>query len=119
MKMRCCLSTPGSPKYILHVSHSTSITPVSPYSHRRALTIYLEAMIERVWRCTWRPRLSELRDAQGGHDRARLEMHFQVVIERVWRRTWRPRLSELRDALGGRDQRDRASLEMHCEAVIE
>jgi len=30
-----------------------------------------------------------------------------------------PRLSELRDVLGGRDRRDRASLEMHFEAVIE
>jgi len=30
MKMRCCLSTPGSPKYRLRIAHSTSVTPVSP-----------------------------------------------------------------------------------------
>jgi len=47
--------------------------------------MHLEAMIERVWRCTWRLRSSELRDALGGHDRA----NFQAVIERVWRYTWR------------------------------
>ena len=34
MKMRCCLSTPGSPEWILRVAHSTSVTPVSPYTHR-------------------------------------------------------------------------------------
>jgi len=40
MKMRCCLSTPESPEYILHVAHSTSFSPVSPYTHHRSLTIY-------------------------------------------------------------------------------
>jgi len=48
--------------------------------------MHSEAVIERVWRCTWRPRLSELRDALGGRDRrdqASLEMHFEAVIERV------------------------------------
>jgi len=44
--MRCCLSTRGSPEYILSVADSTSVTPVSPYTHRRSLTIYLEAVIE-------------------------------------------------------------------------
>ena len=56
--MRCCLSTPGSPEYIIHVAHSTSVTPVSPYTHRRSLTIYLEAVIEPV-----------------------LEMHLEAEIE--------------------------------------
>jgi len=78
--------------------------PVSPYTCRRSLTMYLEAVIERVWRCT------------GGDGRASLEMHFEAVIERVWRCNWRPRLSELTDALGGRD---RASVDMHLEAEIE
>ena len=58
IEMRCCLSTPGSPEYILRITHSTSVTHVSPYTHHRCLTIYLEAVIELVWRCTWRPRLS-------------------------------------------------------------
>ena len=77
--------------------------------------MHLEAVIERVWRCTWRPRLSELRDALGGRDRrdrASLEMHFEAVIERVWRCNWRSRLSELRDALRGRD---RACSDMHFD----
>jgi len=88
--MRCCLSTPGSPEYILRIDHSTSVTAVSPYTHPRSITIYLEAMIELVWRCTWRPRSSELRDALGGRDRSSLEMHWEAVIERVWRCTGRP-----------------------------
>jgi len=66
--------------------------------------IHCEAVIERVWRCTWRSRWSELRDALGGCDRA------------SWRCTWRPRLSELTDALGGHD---RASLEMQLETETE
>jgi len=114
--MRWCLSTPGSPEYVLPVAQSTSITPVSPYTHHRSLTMYLEAVIERVERCTWRPGSSELRDALGGQDRVNSEIHSEAAIERVWRCTWRPRSSELRDALGGRD---RASLEMHWQAVIE
>jgi len=38
----------------------------------------MEAVIEQVWRCTWRPRLSELRAALGGGDRASLEMHLEA-----------------------------------------
>jgi len=57
----------------------------------------LEAVIERVWICTWRPKSSEFGD-----------MHLEAMIVR----TWRPRPSEF----GGRN---RASLEMHLEAVIE
>jgi len=44
------------------------------------------------------------------------EMHFEAVIERVWRWNWRPRSSELRAALRGRN---RSSLEMYLEAVID
>jgi len=67
--------------------------------------MHFQAVIERVWRCNWRPRMSELRDALGGRDRASLEMHFEAMIERVCRCNWGPRLSELR--------------EIHSEAVIE
>jgi len=42
--------------------------------------IHLEAEVERVRRCTWRPRSSELRLV--GHDRASLEMHSEAMIER-------------------------------------
>ena len=67
--------------------------------------MHWEAMIERVWRCTWRPRLSELRDALGGRDRASLDMHMEAGIECTQRCT----LSS-----------DRAILEMHLQpAMIE
>ena len=33
---------------------STSVTPVSQYTRCGSLTMYLEAVIERVERCTWR-----------------------------------------------------------------
>jgi hypothetical protein len=69
--------------------------------------------MELVWRCTFRTRSIELRDALGGRDQSRLEGHWEAVIERVWRCNWRTRLSELSDALAGCD---RVSLEMHLEA---
>jgi len=128
--MRWCLSVPGSAKYILPVTLSTSVSPVSPHDHPRSLKMYwieciwdalgegdrvnsemhLEAMIERVGICTWRLGLSELRDALGSRNRATLEMHWEAIIERIWRYTWRPWLSVLRDALW---DYDRARLEMH------
>jgi len=43
--------------------------------------MHLEAMIERVWTCTWRARSSEHRDALWGHDRVSLEMHLKAEIE--------------------------------------
>jgi len=91
---------------------STSVTPDSPYTNSRSLMMYLEAMIERVWRCTGKPWSSEFGDALGGRDRVNSEMHLEAMREQVWRCTWRPRLSELRDAFGGRD---RVNSEMHSE----
>jgi len=41
--------------------------------------LHLEAKIERVWRRTWRPRSSELRDVLSGYDRARLEEYLEAV----------------------------------------
>jgi len=116
MKMRCCLSTLGSPEYILGVSHSPSVTPVCPYTQRRAITIYLEAVIDWVWRCTGRRWLIEFGDTLGGRDGVNSQIHWEAVIEQVWRCPWRPRLSQLTDSLGGRN---RASLDMHLEAEIE
>jgi len=116
MKMRCCLSTLGSPKSILRVAHSASVTPQSPYTHRCSITLYLEAVIDRIWRCTSRPRWSELGDALGGGDRASLEMHLETEIEWTHRCTWRPWSSDFGHALGGRD---RVKSEMHSEAVTE
>ena len=42
--------------------------------------IHLEAVIERVQRCTWRPGSSELRDTLRGRYRASLEMQLENVI---------------------------------------
>jgi len=66
--------------------------------------MYLEAVIERVWKCTWRPR-----------DRVNSEIRLEAVIERVWRCTWRPESSELSDALGSRYS---ACWETPLEAMI-
>jgi len=51
--------------------------------------MHLETVIERVYRCTWRPRSCNS------------EMHLEAVIERVWRCTWRPWLIEIGGVLGG------------------
>jgi len=116
MKMRWCLSTPRSAEYVLPIAQTTSVTPVSPYNCGRSLTMIMEAMIERVWRCTWRLGLSELRDTLGGRDRASLEMHWDAMIEWVWRCTLRPWSSKVGDAIGDRDW---VNSEMHREAVNE
>jgi len=80
------------------------------YTPRLFLRLYLEATIDRIGRCNWRPRLSELWDALRCSDQTSLEMHLEAVIEQDWRCNWRPRLSEPRDALGGHKW---ASLDMH------
>ena len=119
-----------SAEYILPVTLSTSVTPVSPYNCRRSLKMYLikrvwdalgeedpvnsemhlESGIERVWRCPWRPWSCK----HAGRNQASLEIHLAAVIERVWRCTWRPWSREFRDTLGGHD---RASLAEYLEAV--
>ena len=46
----------------------------------------LEDILDRAClRCPWRRRLSELRDALGGRDRASLEMHLEAMIVRTCR----------------------------------
>jgi len=50
---------------------------------RACLEMHMEAGIERVWRCTWRPRSSELSDSLGVADRASLKMHLEVVLATV------------------------------------
>jgi hypothetical protein len=44
-----------------------------------------EAVIEPVWRFTWRPRLSHFGDTYGRRDRVNSEMNLEAVIERVLR----------------------------------
>ena len=41
----------------------------------------LEAVIERVDRCNWMRRSSDLRDALGGQDQVNSEMHLETEIE--------------------------------------
>jgi hypothetical protein len=43
--------------------------------------MHLEAVIDRVWRFSWRPLSSEFGDALGSPDRASLAMHLQAMIE--------------------------------------
>jgi len=42
--------------------------------------MHLEAVIARVWRCTWRLGSIELRDALGGLARASLEMRLEAMM---------------------------------------
>jgi hypothetical protein len=44
-----------------------------------SLEMQLEAVIKRLWRCTWSPGSSDFGDAPGGHDRARLEEYLEAV----------------------------------------
>jgi len=69
--------------------------------------MHMEAVIERVWRCTWRPWSCE----RGGRNRTSWTIQLEPVIERIWRCTWRPWRSEC----GGCD---RVSSEINMEAVI-
>jgi hypothetical protein len=48
---------------------------VLPNLEHLSVQMYFWALFERVWRCTSRPRLSELRDALGGRNQMNLEMH--------------------------------------------
>ena len=81
-----------SAEYILPVTLSTSVTPLiervwDALRDRYWVNseMHLEAVIERVWRCTWRLRSSELRDALGGRDWVSLEMHLEAMLVRTWR----------------------------------
>jgi len=78
--------------------------------------MHWEAVIERVWRCTWRPRSSALRGALCSREWASLEMQLETEIEWTQRCTWKLWSSEFGDALGGRGTQ---SLEMHFEAVMK
>jgi len=64
---------------------STDIPSYEAIHGRMPLQMHMKAVIERVWRYTWRPWSSELRDALRSCDRASVEMHLQAMIERDWR----------------------------------
>jgi len=97
--MRWCLSTPGFAEYILPVTLSIAVTPVSPFTHCTSLNIYLEFGIMRGWRCTWRRWYCKL----GGRNCVSLEIHLDAVIEWVWHCAWTPWSCEFGDALRGHD----------------
>jgi len=87
-----------------------SSSSVSPHGDQVNLEVHSEAVIEQVWRYTWRLWLSEFGDAHGGRDWASLKMHLEAVIMR----TWRPYSCKCRDT---HECSDGASLVMHVEAV--
>jgi len=77
--------------------------------------IHSEAMIERVWRCNWRSRSSDIRDALGSHDWPSLEIHLEAEVEWTQRYTLRPWSREFGNALVA--GYDRAWLEEYLEMV--
>jgi len=83
MQMRWCLSTPGTAGYILPITIPTSITPESQYTRNCSLMMHMDAVMERVWRCTWRPGSCEFEDTLGGCDRVSLGIHLETMIRRV------------------------------------
>ena len=68
-----------------------SSSTVAPHHDRVNLEMHSEAVIERVWRYTWRPSSSEFGDSfwwpwwceLGSRNRASLEIHLEAVIQRV------------------------------------
>jgi len=133
--MRWCLSSPGSGEYIIPVTLWISITPVYSYNCLHSMLMYLEVVIKRVWRFTWRQRLSKHSHPLGGRDRAWFQIpleteglselsdahgddhcgNFETVIERLCQITRMLWLSDFGDAVGGRD---RVNSEMHMEPAI-
>jgi len=98
---------PGSVKYILPVTMSSSGTPESPYIRRRSL-LYLEAVINHGWRVCSSMFGCQNQSSVGMHMETgirRTRMLLGGGIELVWRCPWR--------------LRDRVNSEMHLEAVIQ
>jgi len=44
--------------------------------------MHLEAVMDRVWKYTGRPSLTEFGDALGGRDGVNSEIHLEAIIER-------------------------------------
>jgi len=87
----------------------------------------LEAVIERVWGCIWRPRSSKFGDALGGRDQVQLRDASGCCGRASLEIRLKAEIVELRDALGGRDEFElsdalggynQPSSEMHLEAEI-
>ena len=72
--------------------------------------VCLTITIKWTQRYTPRPWSSDCADALGSPDRLNIQMHSEIMIEWVWRSTWRACSCYLGD-------RNRASLEIHLEAI--
>jgi len=97
---------------VLLIGCQLSCSGVSPHLNHVNLGMYFLDRIKQVRRWTWRPRVSELRDALRGWDSVNLQMNLEAVIRRVWRCTWMP--GSCTPGCW-----DWASLEMHWEAGPE
>jgi len=70
---------------ILRCTRRPGLNPLR-VAHGGHPCVNLEAVIGRLWRCTWWLGLKEFEDALVDHDRASLEMHLWDIM--VW--AWRP-----------------------------
>jgi len=77
---------------------------------------WTQGVIKSVWRCNWRLWLSELTDAQEGHDWTSLEMHLEAKVEWTQICTLRLWSSKFEDAMGDQDW---VNSEMLLQAMIE
>jgi len=85
-----CLATLGSSEHrnalprrnraSLEMHLDDVIERVGRYAVWGHVSADLKAVMERVWRCTWRPWWSEFGHALEGHDQTRLEAVMEVVI---------------------------------------
>jgi hypothetical protein len=48
----------------------------------------LEAVMDSIWRCTWRMDSSKFGDALRESNQARFKMHLVAMMESVWRCIW-------------------------------
>jgi len=67
---------------------------VSAGHNRVLIERYFEAVIKRVWRCTWRPTSSELGNGLGANNHVRLEMYLenmrnQARVSSWWKWSWK------------------------------
>jgi len=58
--------------------------------------MHLKAMVEQVWRWTWRPCLCDFEAELEGNTLA----NFIVINKQLWRFSWRLLLSEIEGVLG-------------------
>jgi len=93
------------------IGYLPSSSSVTPHHDRLNIVMHSEAVIDPVWRCTWRRSSCTFGDTLGGSDRARLDMHLEATIVC----SWRSQSSEFGDTLGGCNL---VSLEMDSDAII-